>query len=417
MSTSTPSTNNPTVLANQSALLDQNALSDQSLHFEKSSGQTQPSPKESPIRLAGRKGLPGGTRSEAEMRPDSKKESTSKAKRAATKQPAASSNPATTSKVTKQKTPAKGLSKSPVARVKPAAKSTSKRRKTPSVVSEAELLDIVFARTFESGPQSSTAKRRRAEVSEAKCPVENFADLVEFLPTVWAHSAPFDVWEPIVVQPSSPTSNVKSPDSGQLLKSPKQVFVRLGGRDVVDGVSLYHSSASDFAPLVKRAVFVAVVGWATKVCAMLYVNKQTGGVIELRTWRFGIRYLAFNTSPANFTRITSSSTVALSFVMLALVLAGMLRNSRAVNVGGWMFAPVTLANSIVVDLIMQKNFAPYTDLQRMRWAFGSAALCSVLIVVWIAIEHPHERFVAFTERLKSESSALVRPNLRGVAAV
>jgi hypothetical protein len=164
-------------------------------------------------------------------------------------------------------------------------------------------------------------------------------------------------------------------------------------------------------------VFVAVVGWATKVCAMLYVNKQTGGVIEFRTWRFGIRYLAFNTSPANFTKITSSSTVALSFVMLALVLAGMLRNSRAVNVGGWMFAPVTLANSIVVDLIMQKNFAPYTDLQRMRWAFGSAALCSVLIVVWIAIEHPHERFVAFTERLKSESSALVRPNLRGVTAV
>jgi hypothetical protein len=335
-------------------------------------------------------------------------------KAAPNEKPAVTPKPA---KSTKPKTPTKSTSKSsakpkrkPSAEslTKSTAKSPTKRKQVARLVSEAELVNIVFAPVFESGPQSPTPRRTGVQLSKGTCPVADFAELEDFLPTIWVHSSPFDVWQPIALQPSSPSSNGKSP---------KQVLVRLGGRDVVNGVSLYRGSATDFAPLVRRAVFVAVVGWATKVCAMLYVNKQTGGVIEFRTWRFGIRYLAFNTSPANFTRITSSSTVALSFVMLALVLAGMLRNSRAVNVGGWMFAPVTLANSIVVDLIMQKNFAPYTDLQRMRWAFGSAALCSVLIVVWIAIEHPHERFVAFTERLKRESSALVLPNLRGVATV
>jgi hypothetical protein len=242
------------------------------------------------------------------------------------------------------------------------------------------------------------------ERCEARVRGDNHVDVAS-----WPSNLAFDEWSPPLSPQLQPVvaqlgASSESQDAqGFRSASRRPILGRLGGRDLsTAGEPLYDSDAkrSGFGPLVRRALLVAVLGWTTKVGTMLYVNNSLGGKVKIRTWRMGIRYFAFQTPRANFTRITSSSTVMLSLVMLAVLIVAMFKNSHPVNVGGWMFAPIATGNALIADLVMQRYSAPYLDWERLRWAFGSAALSCVLIFVWIAIEHPHERFIAFTDRMR-----------------
>jgi hypothetical protein len=153
----------------------------------------------------------------------------------------------------------------------------------------------------------------------------------------------------------------------------------------------------DFYPLVKRALFIAVFGWCVKVVTMVRVNAELGGIPHIRKWSSGIPYLAFEIDNSGFEKITSTSTVVLSFVMLAFLVSGLLRNKGRMEVAGWCFAPVSLAYTIALDLLMESWRGGYTDLSRLRWAFGSLSLSALLVAWWIASEHPHEALLRWRE--------------------
>jgi hypothetical protein len=164
----------------------------------------------------------------------------------------------------------------------------------------------------------------------------------------------------------------------------------------------------DFGPLVRRAVLVSLIGWVTKVTAMIMVARDLNGEIHIRRWGPGIPYLAFNVPRNEFTVITSKSSVALAFVMLVLLVAGILRNRSKIHVAGWCFAMVVTGYSIAIDLLLQRWVGNYTDLKRLRWGVGTFSLMSLLVAWWIAIEHPHSRLVRWRSGLAAGSSD---PNL------
>jgi hypothetical protein len=154
-------------------------------------------------------------------------------------------------------------------------------------------------------------------------------------------------------------------------------------------VAQHHPDPS-FFPLVKRAAFIAVVGWCVKVVTMLRVNAELGGVPHIRKWGPGIPYLAFEIRREGFQQITSTSTVVMGFVMLAFLVLGLLRNKGRVDVAGWCFAPISLGYAVALDLFLESRQGEYTDLSRLRWAFGVLSLSALLVAWWIAVEHPHE---------------------------
>jgi hypothetical protein len=153
----------------------------------------------------------------------------------------------------------------------------------------------------------------------------------------------------------------------------------------------------NFFPLVKRATFIAVVGWTVKMATMLRVNADLGGVPHVRKWGPGIPYLAFEIQRRGFKQITSTSTVVMGFVMLVLLVGGLLRNKGRLDVAGWCFAPISLGYAVGLDLLMDTWQGEYTDLSRLRWAFGVLSLSAVLVTWWIAVEHPHEALLRWRE--------------------
>ena len=143
----------------------------------------------------------------------------------------------------------------------------------------------------------------------------------------------------------------------------------------------------DFSPMLRRACIASVVGFAIKVAVMWRVAIDVHARVYVRSW-FGIPYLALTVGRNAFTRVTSSSTVALSFVVLLIVVLAVLRTGNVVRTAGWLFAIVGLLTTLAMDALLQRIERPYTDPQRIRWATGSLALCLLLTAVWVAFERP-----------------------------
>jgi hypothetical protein len=160
------------------------------------------------------------------------------------------------------------------------------------------------------------------------------------------------------------------------------------------------SADPNFAPMVRRAVLVSLIGWITKVGVMVKVARDVNGETHVRRWGPGIPYLAFKVPRSDFMIITSKSTVALGFVMLALLVVGILHNHSRIHVAGWCFAMVVLGYSLAVDLLLHRWIGNYTDLRRLRWAVGAFSLSSLLVAWWVAVENPHSRLVRWRNALE-----------------
>ena len=143
----------------------------------------------------------------------------------------------------------------------------------------------------------------------------------------------------------------------------------------------------DFSPMLRRACIASLIGFAVKVAVMWRVAIDVHARVYVRSW-FGIPYLALTVGRNAFTRVTSSSTVALGFVVLLIVVFAILRTGDVVRTAGWLFAIVGLLMTLATDALLQRIERPYTDPQRVRWATGSLALCLLLTAVWVAFERP-----------------------------
>jgi hypothetical protein len=146
----------------------------------------------------------------------------------------------------------------------------------------------------------------------------------------------------------------------------------------------------DFRPLVVRAALIAVVGWVIKVGVMIKVAADAGADYEVKT--FGpLPYLSFEVNRNTFTQITSKSTVAMVFAMLAFLVVGLLRNRSRIHVAGWGFGFLSMFWTVVVDLVLHRVTGQYTDMARMRWGIGALILASLLLAWWVMVEQPHSR--------------------------
>lgn len=143
----------------------------------------------------------------------------------------------------------------------------------------------------------------------------------------------------------------------------------------------------DFSPMLRRACIASVIGFAVKVAVMWRVAVDVHARVHLRSW-FGFPYLALTVGRNAFTRVTSSSTVALGLVVLLIVVLAVLRTGDVLRTAGWLFAIVGLLTTLGMDALLQRIERPYTDPQRIRWASGSLALCLLLAAAWVAFERP-----------------------------
>jgi hypothetical protein len=148
----------------------------------------------------------------------------------------------------------------------------------------------------------------------------------------------------------------------------------------------------DVRPLVRRACFVAVVGWVVKVGAMLWFNRSIDGKVSIKQWGPGIPYMSFEIRPGQFMRLTSTSTVALAVAMLVLLVGGLLRNRSRMHVAGWCCASLALGYSLALDIVLQLLNGNYTDMRRLRWAGYGFALSVVLVGWWVIVEKPLTRW-------------------------
>ncbi len=152
-----------------------------------------------------------------------------------------------------------------------------------------------------------------------------------------------------------------------------------------------HSAPSiegiDFSPMLRRACIASMIGFAVKVAVMWWVAVDVHARVHIRSW-FGFPYLALTVGRTAFTRVTSSSTVALGFVVLLIVVLAVLRTGDVVRTAGWLFAIVGLLTTLAMDALLQRIERPYADPQRIRWASGSLALCLLLAAAWVAFERP-----------------------------
>jgi hypothetical protein len=139
----------------------------------------------------------------------------------------------------------------------------------------------------------------------------------------------------------------------------------------------------DWRPMVGRACVVAVLGLVVRVATIFRIGNFVNAHYLTRTWR-GIPYVALVVPPEKFIVVTSSSTVAFSFFVLAVVLFAALGRQHRVRTAGWMFSAFGLFASLVVDAVLQHARYPYTDPVRMRWAVGAAALVGLITTLWFA---------------------------------
>jgi hypothetical protein len=143
----------------------------------------------------------------------------------------------------------------------------------------------------------------------------------------------------------------------------------------------------DLGPMVRRAAMSAVIGFATKVTMIWRTAESVHAHRVVRHWH-GVPFVGFAVQRATFTRITSSSTVVLGFVVVGIVTLAVVRTTDQVRTAGWLFAAVGLYSTLLVDLVLHRIQRPYTDPTRLRWAVGAAVLSTVIVGLWIAFERP-----------------------------
>lgn len=139
--------------------------------------------------------------------------------------------------------------------------------------------------------------------------------------------------------------------------------------------------------MIRRAIAASLIGLTVRVATMWRVGHDEGARVVVRSWH-GFPYADYLVPSSKFVVITSSSTVALSFTVLAIVVIAAIGKQHPVRTLGWMFSGVGLLTSLIVDATLHHLRYPYTDPVRMRWAVGAAVVVIAVTGLWFALSDP-----------------------------
>ena len=131
-----------------------------------------------------------------------------------------------------------------------------------------------------------------------------------------------------------------------------------------------------------------MVALMSKLAAIVLFAEQYGASWGIRTWH-GIPYLGFSTDQATFAAITTRSTVVLSIVVaFATAAAVVRRRSDRQRMTGWLTAPLSLAYTIAVDLLLHRWRGSYVTPELHRWSFLGLFASLAFVAAWLLAERP-----------------------------
>jgi uncharacterized membrane protein SirB2 len=146
----------------------------------------------------------------------------------------------------------------------------------------------------------------------------------------------------------------------------------------------------DYRFVANGALKCSLILLLVKSISALWLNLQLGGTVSINRWAQVVPYMAFHLDPANFTRVTTFSTVLTSVVSAILLGRRFVRPDRSGNglrrTAATLPAVIGTVWLVAIDLFLHFTRRNYIQ---PRWMLMPVAVVLVQVVVAAAFINRH----------------------------
>ena len=167
-------------------------------------------------------------------------------------------------------------------------------------------------------------------------------------------------------------------------------IVDIGRRSVVIEAiefSTDRDAATDVSPLWRRSVWTIGLALTLKIVSATVIAATLGVHTQVRRMSI-LPVLGYDTNRAQFTMITSRSTLAMGGGLLAAFLVVLVRHTRQQHIAGSAVGVLAATNALLVDLVLQHAWGGYVNASIVRWNLLLLGGGWLLVGAWLAIDRP-----------------------------
>ena len=170
----------------------------------------------------------------------------------------------------------------------------------------------------------------------------------------------------------------------------------IGRRSVVIEATEFSTDrggAPDVFPLWRRSVWTIGLALILKIVSATIIAATLGVHTKIRRMSF-LPVLAYDTNRAEFTMITSRSTLAMGGGLVAAFLVVLVRHFRHQHIAGAAVGVLAATNALLVDLVLQHAWGGYVDESIVRWNLLLLGGGWLLVAAWFALDRPWQLYRA-----------------------
>ena len=151
--------------------------------------------------------------------------------------------------------------------------------------------------------------------------------------------------------------------------------------------------AADVSPLWRRSVWTIGLALILKIVSATVIAATLGVHTQLRRMSI-LPVLAYDTNRAQFTTITSRSTLAMGGGLVAAFLVVLVRHLRQQHIAGSAVGVLAATNALLVDLVLQHTWGGYVGASIVRWNLLLLGGGWLLVAAWFALDRPWQLYSA-----------------------
>lgn len=145
--------------------------------------------------------------------------------------------------------------------------------------------------------------------------------------------------------------------------------------------------AVDVSPLWRRSVWTIGLALVLKIVSATLIAATLGVDTQVRRMSI-LPVLAYDANRAQFTMITSWSTLAMGGGLVAVFLVVLVRHLRQQQIAGSAVGVLAATNALLVDLVLQHAWGGYVDASIVRWNLLLLGGGWLLVAAWFALDRP-----------------------------
>lgn len=170
----------------------------------------------------------------------------------------------------------------------------------------------------------------------------------------------------------------------------------IGRRSVVIEATEFptdRGGAADVSPLWRRSVWTIGLALTLKIASATIIAATLGVHTQVRRMSI-LPVLAYDTNRAEFTMITSRSTLAMGGGLVAAFLVVLVRHFRQQHIAGSAVGVLAATNGLLVDLVLQHAWGGYVEASIVRWNLLLLGGGWLLVAAWCAVDRPWQLYGA-----------------------